>query len=358
MPRSTAVESPAADDPAVTVVDRDYPLSRVPVSGRKGVASLAVVIAGFGFFTPTMATGGQVAAEFSFGAFLGLAVVSALVLAGYIATLGLAGARTGLTTVLLSRLALGRIGGRWASVLLGGTQVGWYGITIGLLATLVGGALGLSVTWPLVVVGGVAMAVTAYTGFRGIELLSWLSVPLMTALCIWVAVSATSEAGGWDGLLAHSGTGAMSIGTALTLMIGTFISGGTQIGNWTRFAAGGRMMFAITAATILTVQFGLFFFGGLGAIGYGEPDFSAVLLTLGSTGLAVLLIVTNLWTTNDNAAYAFGVAGAELAGKPDKRPFVVGGVVVGIVMALTGIATRSPRSSPCSACSSRRWVVC
>lgn len=344
MPHSAAPTPPSPSAPSSGPAgvahprDRDHPLPRVPERDRKGVASLAVVIAGFGFFTPTMATGGQVAVEFSFSTYLGLAFVSAIVLAAYIATLGIASARTGLTTVLLARLALGRAGGKWASLLLGGTQVGWYGITIGMLATLLGGALGLSVTWPLIVAGDIAMAITAYTGFRGIELLSWLSVPLMTALCLWVAVSATNEAGGWGALFAHTGAGSMSVGTALTLMIGTFISGGTQIGNWTRFASGGRLAFGITALTILAVQFGLLGFGGLGAIGYGEPDFSTVLLTLGSTLLAVLLIITNLWTTNDNAAYAFGVAGAELTGKPDKRPFVVGGAAVAIVMALTGIA--------------------
>ncbi|MFF5986586.1 cytosine permease [Prauserella flavalba] len=319
-------------------IDRDYPLDRVPIAERKGVASVAVVIAGFGFFTPTMVTGGQVAVDFAFAQFLGLAVAAALVLACYIATMGVASARTGLTTVLLSRLVLGKLGGKWASVLLGGTQVGWYGITIGVLATLLGGAFAWQTTWPIAVVGGVAMAVTAYKGFRGIEFLSWISVPLMTALCVWISVSAVGEAGGWDGLFDHAGTGDTSVGVALTLMIGTFISGGTQIGNWTRFASGGRPAFVITACTILLVQTAMFFFGGVGAIGYGEPDFANVLMLMGSVGVAVFLIIANLWTTNDNAAYAFGVAGAELTGKPDKRPFVIGGVAIGIVMAITGIA--------------------
>ncbi|MFC4003202.1 cytosine permease [Prauserella oleivorans] len=332
----TPSTSVAQDPPPA--LDRDYPLRRVPVPERKGVASVAVVIAGFGFFTPTMATGGQVAGEFSFGTFLALGAVSAAVLAVYIAALAITSARTGLTTVLLSRLALGRLGGKWASILLGGTQIGWYGITISMLATLLGGALGIETTWPIVLAGGIAMAVTAYKGFRGIEFLSWISVPLMTALCVWVTFSAVGNAGGWAGLFAHQGAGAMSVGTALTLMIGTFVSGGTQIGNWTRFASGGTLAFTITVATILLVQFGMLFFGGVGAVGYGEPDFSNVLLMLGSVALAVVLIISNLWTTNDNAAYAFGVAGAELFGKPDKRPFVVGGVVVGIIMALTGIA--------------------
>ncbi|MEQ3549183.1 cytosine permease [Pseudonocardia nematodicida] len=329
--------SPPPTAPETDVADRDVPLDRVPVAERRGIAAVTVVVVGFLFFTPTMITGGEVAAAFDLGTFVVLALVAAAVLALYIALLGIAGARTGLTTVLLARLVLGRAGGKWASLLLGGTQIGWYGITIGVLGELLSTALDVP-AWPVVVVGGIAMAVTAYKGFRGIELLSWISVPLMVVLCVWVAVGAVGTAGGWSGMLAATGDGSISAGTALTMMIGTFISGGTQIGNWTRFAAGGRSAFAVTAVAVLAVQSGMLIFGGLGAIGYGEADFSEILLLTGSIGLAVLLIVANLWTTNDNAAYAFGVAGAELTGRADKGPFVVGGVAVGIVLALTGVA--------------------
>ncbi|SFS78842.1 cytosine permease [Saccharopolyspora flava] len=331
----TAATDTAPDDART---DQDFPLTRVPAARRKGVASVAVVIAGFGFFTPTMVTGGQVAGAFGLGPFLGLALAAAGVLAVYIAAMGLASARTGLTTVLLARLVLGRIGGKWASILLGGTQIGWYGITIGVLATLLGQAFGTQTRWPIVLIGGVVMAITAYKGFRGMELLSWIAVPLMTALCLWIAVAAVDHAGGWSALFAVDGTGGTSVGVALTLMIGTFISGGTQVGNWTRFAAGGWTGFSATAVTILLVQGAMFFFGGLGAIAYGQPDFAEVLMLIGSAAVAALLIVANLWTTNDNAAYAFGVAGSELFGKADKRPFVVGGVVIGVLLALTGIA--------------------
>ncbi|MEU6701154.1 cytosine permease [Pseudonocardia sp. NPDC046786] len=328
---------PTSAAPARTaMIDRDRPLERIPVAERKGVASVAVVIAGFGFFTPTMITGGAVASEFSFATFAVLALTAAAVLALYIAALGIAAGRTGLTTVLLSRLVLGRLGGKWASILLGGTQVGWYGITIAVLGDLLGTALGIP-TWPVVLRGGIAMAVTAYYGFRGIEFLSWISVPLMTLLCGWIAVGAVGNAGGWSGLLAQDGAGTLSVGAALTLLIGTFVSGGTQIGNWTRFAAGGRLAFGVTAVTIMVVQSAMLLFGGIGAIGFGEPDFSGILIMTGSIGLAVFLIISNLWTTNDNVAYAFGVAGAELTGRPDKRPFIVGGVAVAIVLALTGV---------------------
>ncbi|WP_029150670.1 cytosine permease [Microbacterium indicum] len=319
-------------------VDADYPLTRVPLRARQGWFSLLVVVAGFIFFTPTMVTGGQVAGAFGFAPFLGLAVVAAVVLAVYVSILAAASARTGLSTVLISRLVLGRVGGKWASVVLGGTQIGWYGITVGIFADLLSSALGWSVSWPLAVFGGVLMATTAYWGFKGIEILSWVSVPLMFALCLWIMTISVDEAGGWGGMFATTGDGSIAPGLALTLMIGTFVSGGTQIGNWARFARSAKTAFVVCFGSLLVVETAMLFFGGVGAIAFGESDFTALLMTIGLAGLGVFLLTFNLWTTNDNAAYAFGVAGAELFGKGDKRPFIVGGVVFGIALAVTGVA--------------------
>lgn len=318
-------------------VDQDYPLSPVPLAARRSSASLFILIAGFFFFTPTMITAAEVAVEFDFGRFVLLAAVSAVVLAVYIALLGAVSARSGLTTVMVARAVFGRIGGKYSSLLLGGTQIGWYGVTVGTLAGLSGRALGWEVTWPIAVIGGILMAVTAYMGVKGIEFISWISVPLMIVLCLWVLVLALDESGGWGGLLGMEGLGGLSAGAAITMMISTFISGGTQIGNWSRFARNGRTALVTTLIAVIVVQFAMLFFGGVGAAAYGEGDFAELLVALGLIGPALLLLVANLWTTNDNTAYAYGVAGSELFDKPDKRPFVVAGTVIGIALAVFGV---------------------
>lgn len=318
-------------------VDEDYPLSPVPLSARRSSASLFILIAGFFFFTPTMITAAEVAVEFDFGRFVLLAAVSAVVLAVYIALLGAVSARSGLTTVMVARTVFGKIGGKYSSLLLGGTQIGWYGVTVGTLAGLSGRALGWEVTWPIAVIGGILMAVSAYLGVKGIEFISWISVPLMIVLCLWVLVLALDESGGWGGLFALEGLGGLSAGAAITMMVSTFISGGTQIGNWSRFARSGRTALTVTLIAVIVVQFAMLFFGGVGAAAYGEGDFAELLVALGLIGPALLLLVANLWTTNDNTAYAYGVAGSELFDKPDKRPFVVVGTVIGIGLAVFGV---------------------
>lgn len=329
---------PGPTDAQSMRIDPDYPLTRVPLSARHGWFGVLVVVAGFLFFTPTMVTGGAVAGAFGFAGFIGLAIVASVVLALYVAALGAVSARTGLSTVLLARLVLGRVGGKWASIVLGGTQVGWYGITVGIFANLLASALGWDVSWPLAIVGGLLMATTAYWGFKGIEILSWVSVPLMLGLCFWVVALSVDEVGGWGGMWATEGDGSIAPGLAITMMISTFISGGTQIGNWTRFSKKASTAFITCIGAVLAIEFAMLFFGGIGAIAFGEPDFTNLLLGLGLALLAVFMLVFNLWTTNDNAAYAFGVAGAELFGVANKRPFIVGGVVIGIALAVTNAA--------------------
>ncbi|WBL20085.1 cytosine permease [Citricoccus sp. NR2] len=339
-PPSTDGPGGTAPDSTLTpVIDTDYPDGPVPRSARRPTLSLVIVVTGFFFYTPTMVTGGTVAAQFGFAPYLGLALIATVILAAYIALLAVASARTGLTTVLLARLVLGRWGGKWASLILGGTQVGWYAITIGILGDLVAAAFGWSISWPVILLGGVLMATTAYVGFKGIEALSWISIPAMAILCGIVFVRSMDHVGGWSGLMATTGLGEMSAGLAITLMIGTFVSGGTQIGNWSRFDRGSTTrVLLMTAAAVIVVQFGMLFFGGIGSAAFGEADFVTLLMTMGMVGAAVVLLVANLWTTNDNAAYAFGVAGAELFERPSKSPFIIGGVAVAITLALTGVA--------------------
>lgn len=84
-------------------------------------------------------------------------------------------------------------------------------------------------------------------------------------------------------------------------------------------------------------------FGAVGALAFAEGDFVSVLRYLDLTLAAVVLLGLNVWTTQDNAAYAFGLAGAELTGVRGKRPFVVGGIAIAMVLALSGIYEALPQ---------------
>ncbi|MGO2633802.1 MAG: cytosine permease [Galactobacter sp.] len=324
----------------VEVVDPDYPVTPVPRQARKGFFSLVVVLVGFTVFTPTMLAGASLGDAFNVRDLLIVIAIGSVVLGAYVATLGWVGARTGLTTVVMSRYVLGYRGSKLASLLLGGTQIGWYGVVIGTIGSLTAQAFGwegYAAKAVIMVLVSVLMCVTACYGYRGMYWVSLVSTPLILILAFWVMFRSLEEVGGWSCLAEIEPSHSMSIAVAVTTVVGTFVSAGTQAPNWTRFGRSGAQ--AVWACVIgFVVGNGLMiFFGAIGAITFGEGDFVLVLYNLGLVGWGLFLLFGNLWKSNADAAYAFGVAGAEMFERPKKTQFIVWGSVIGTVLALVGI---------------------
>ncbi len=329
---STATQEP--------VVDADYPVTPVPGHARKSFFSLAVVLLGFTVFTPTMLAGAELGSAFALGDLLLVILLGSLVLGTYVAVLGWIGARTGLTTVVMARYVLGSRGAKLASILLGGTQIGWYGVVIGTIGELTAQAFqweSYAAEAAVMVAASVLMCLTACYGYRGMYWVSAVSTPLILILAFWVLFRSLDEVGGWSGLAALDPDGTMTTAVAITTVVGTFVSAGTQAPNWTRFARTGRHAVLACAIGFLIGNGLMIFLGATGAMTFGEGDFVLVLYQLGLVGWGLFLLFGNLWKSNADTAYAFGVAGAELFEKPSKLPFVVGGSVIGTVLALLGV---------------------
>ena len=323
--------------------DPDWPVDHVPKSERKGLVSISAVLLGFVFFAGTMWAGAEVGAAMGFLPMLSAMAVGYAILGLYVATLCAVSAKAGLTTVLLSRYTFGRLGAKWADLLLGGTQVGWFGVTIPLIAVPTATFLGVNTPLfvsTLVVVWGVLHLATAYFGYDGMERLSYVAVPALVVVGLLSIGIAVADSGGLGGLVSSVGGGDMAFGAAVTIVVGTFISGGTQAPNWARFAANKRVAFWAGLVAFLVGNGFLFLSGAVGGAVYDVTpagDLYAVLAAQGLAFVGLVGLVFNIWTTNDNAAYAFGVAGSEAFGLDRKRPFVLAGGAIGILLALVGV---------------------
>jgi len=326
------------NQPVEQTIDKDYPLDHVPQSARVGLISLSAVLLGCTFFSPTMVAGGQVAASFGLNRFLWTMFLGNLILGLYVAVMAVIGTKTGLTSVLLARYTLGFGGAKWAGFLLGGTQVGWYAVSAAYVAEIFVRAFDSPnqyifwcIFWSLV------MGFTAVYGFKGMEIVSYVAIPLILILTIWTPILGVREAGSWAALAALPPTSeAMTMTTALTIIVGTFASMGTQVTNWSRFAKTTTVSF-IAALLAFFVGNGIMVFaGGIGAIAFQQADLVEVFLEMGIIFWALIILTINIWTTNDAAAYAFGMAGAEFFNKENKRPYIIGGVVIATVLAVSG----------------------
>lgn len=328
------------EDTGVEPVDPDYPVTPVPPGARRGVVSISVVLIGFTIFAPTLMAGASIGAAFAFSEFLAVLLVGSLVLGAYVAAIGFLGARTGLTTVVMSRYSFGTVGSKLVSVLLGGTQIGWYGVAVAAIGQMTALAFGWESAWApalvMIAVSGLMM-LTALYGYEGMYWVSLISTPLILVLAFWITALALGEVGGWQGLFDIAPTTSLTWAAAVTTVVGTFASAGTQAANWTRFARRGRDA-VIACAMGFVIGNGLMvFFGAVSALAFGEGDFTTLLLSMGMIGWGLFFLFGNLWKSNADAAYAFGVAGAEIANSTRKGPFIIGGVAIGTLLALLGV---------------------
>ncbi|GAB3311259.1 cytosine permease [Haloplanus salinarum] len=321
--------------------DPDYPIDHVPRDERKGLVSISAVLLGFVFFAGTLWSGAEVGAAMGFGPMLTATAVGYAILGVYVAALCGIAAKAGLTTVLLARYSFGRWGAKFADLLLGGTQVGWFGVTIPMVAIPTATFFGLdspTFTLALIVIWGVLHLATAYFGYEGMEKLSLVAVPILVVVGLLSVFIAVGDAGGIGGLFG-GGSGEMGFAAAVTIVVGTFISGGTQAPNWARFASSTRVGFWAGLVAFLLGNGFLFLSGAVGGAVYDVTpagDLYEVLAAQGLAAIGLIALVLNIWTTNDNAAYAFGVAGSEAFEFDRKRPFVLAGGTVGILLALAG----------------------
>lgn len=317
----------------------DYPLSEVPSGARKSLISTSVVLLGFTFFTATMWGGGSLGVAFKFPALMGIIALGNLLLGIYVAILGYIAFKSGLNSVLMGRFGFGNIGSKWPDFVLGFTQIGWYAWGTATVAIVFTKLLNLPEIYniPLMILFGFAFCWTAYIGYRGLEILSKIAVPAMTILIVWSFIIASKDIGGMQGLLGVVPKETMTVGAALTIVFGTFVSGGTQATNWTRFAKSAKI--AVFASLIaFFIGNGLMIFAGAyGAIVYQEADIVNVLAMQGLLLVGIIMLFLNIWTTQDNTVYNFSVAGCNLVRSKNRKRMTLIGAFIGTLLAIFGM---------------------
>lgn len=322
------------------VVDKDYPLDHVPLSARQSLLSLSCVLIGFTFFTPTMASGATLGRSFTFDKLCLVILVGSLILGVYVAIMCYISAKTGLTAVLQAKYTFGSVGAKWADIILGGTQVFWYGINAEYMGTLFANGLGFEgKAWKIffILFWGIIMGVTAIYGVKAMSYVSYAAIPLMGVLMVLVIILSLREAGSVDAILSIMPSENMTFASAVTVIVGTFASGGTQAGNWGRFAKTGKQALVAGLMGFLVGNGVMIFSGGLGGLVFGTGDLIEMMLSLGITFWAMLILTLNIWTTNNATAYAFGAAGCEMFGKNKKNVYIIGGIIIGLVISIVGI---------------------
>ncbi len=117
------------------------------------------------------------------------------------------------------------------------------------------------------------------------------AVPLLMAISLFLA------AGDYGSAAIAAPPGELGVGAAIAIVIGSFISGGTQATNWSRFADSGKSAIWATLSAFLFVNGILVFAGAFCSMVYGSEDLVKAMGTQGILAGGVILLILNVWTT-------------------------------------------------------------
>lgn len=323
------VPAPETAQTSKKKVDHDYSLEAVPTTAKKGFLSMFVIMVGFTFFSASMSTGGQLGLGLTLGGFVAAMICGNAILGVYTGLLGYIGSKTGLTMDLLAHRSFGSKGSYIVSALISFTQMGWFGVGIAMFALPVSKLLGIP-SWILIVLAGVLMTSTAYFGIKSMELLSAIAVPLIGILGVWSTVTAVNGVGGLANVFPASPANPLTFSAALTLVVGSFVSGGTTTPNYTRFAKNNTIAVVSTVIAFFIGNSLMFIFGAVGSAVTGVPDIFDIMIAQGIVLPAILILGLNIWTTADNGLYSCGLGLSNIT-KIRKAPMVLVSGAVGTV---------------------------
>lgn len=312
--------------------DNNYSLGPVPTTARKGVISLTMVMLGLTFFSASMWTGGSLGTGLSFNDFILAVLIGNLILGIYTSFLGYIGSSTGLSTHLLARYSFGTKGSWLPSALLGGTQVGWFGVGVAMFAIPVQKATGID-TNTLIIVSGLLMTATVYFGIKALMVLSAIAVPAIAILGSYSVSMAVDSVGGFEQLKLIQPETPMDFSIALAMVVGSFVSAGTLTADFVRF---GKKPAGAVLVTMIAFFIGnslMFIFGAAGAAATGMADISDVMIAQGLLLPAIIVLGLNIWTTNENALYASGLGFSNITGRSSTMMSIINGIV-GTIFAL------------------------
>ncbi len=304
--------------------DNDFSFGVVPVSDRRSFWGVGFVMLGFTFFSASMSVGAKLGIGLDAGGFAAAVTVGGLILACFTGVLAYVGAATGMGVDELARHSFGTYGSFLPSFLIAFTQMGWFGVGVAMFALPTADVLGISPI-PIVLVAGGLMTASAYYGIRAIEIVSFISVPLISVLGTYSMITAAAAGGGLSHVFASGSD--MSVLTGVGLVVGSFISGGSATPNFTRFAKTPKSAVITTVIAFLVGNTLMFSFGAVGGAFTGKDDIFYVMIAQGLALPALIVLGTNIWTTNNNALYTTGLGFANITKYPKKPLVIVAGVV-------------------------------
>ncbi|MCW0935620.1 MULTISPECIES: purine-cytosine permease family protein [Pantoea] len=245
-------------------LEQEFEHQPVPLSHRHSTRSVSAVWFGFPMILTNALFGGIITWHLGFWPALIAILLGNLVLFAYVGALSWYAGNSGMNFALQARRTFGSKGYILVSGFLSTVVIGWYAFQTGLTGTVINQTFG----WNALAVTAFAMILytgITFLGVRALSVLGMIAAPLFVVLgmvALWLISKQHdfSVVTQWKG--SASAAGAMSMGTAVTMVVAGFADSGTMTADFTRWSKNGRSAViaafsAFPVANVISYLFGV-----------------------------------------------------------------------------------------------------
>ena len=290
-----------------TNTDNEYSREPVPLAARKSCFSLTIVWTGFVFLVTSMMAGGGLAAGLTFNELLLAMILGNIFLCIIAGLVSVIAYKTGLTFALLTRYSFGQEGSRIASLFVPIVNIGWYTIQAALYGHFIAQVFNLSYTGEVIamMLSAVIMGIFAILGIKSLAVFGYIAIPAIVFLSLGTATRSVLTIGGWQELFNHIPLQPIDLLSGITIVIGTWIlSTATCIADIMRYGKSKKDVITASTIGLLGGNTLMISCGAIAGIAMHDGDLITVLLSFGLVFPSLLLLTTNIFTTNGANLYS------------------------------------------------------
>ncbi len=283
----------------------DYTLSRVPTSARNHWFGIAVQRFGQISALSQFLLGATLGYGMSFAnAFLAI-LLGSIIVEVIMCLVGIIAQKEGLNTALLARwTGFGEVGASIVGLAVGVSLIGWFGIQSAIAADSLNALMpGTLPSWLWSLICGLAVTAIVAFGFKGMQVLANITVPLFLVLVGWSVIAELSRHDLGELLTSAPAGPQISVLAGSGIVAGGIIVVAIITGDMTRF---NRSKADVVKQTVVGVSLGEFVIGLAGVLlAHAARSGDIVAIVTSSIGfVGLLIVITGTLKINDWNLYS------------------------------------------------------
>jgi cytosine permease len=323
----------------------DYERKRVPTREGRGWFALTLVFLGICIAIPSFLLGSALVVGVGMRDAVGATFWGCLIATPISLLAAHVGVRSRLSTAMTLRFSFGNLGARFISAIIAVDMFCWFAVNTEIFGTSLRHTLlsvwSLGLNRPLLcVAAGILMTAVTIFGYRSVEKMAFVVVPLLAVVLSSYAIYMLTKHPLAEvlerGALGHP----ISYPTAISIVAGTSLSICVLLPDFTRYSKSA----AHTAwAVILGLSLGLPPFILIGAYltaATDEPDFIKTMLVSGWGLIAIVVVALTCWIHMNTDLYSASLNLSSIVPRMAKWKLTAFAGLAGTALALFGIVSR------------------